>query len=166
MLAMPSHRLPMPETVTVYGTEWCADCRRTRRYLDATATPYRWVDVNADAEVRVMLDAAGYRSIPVVALPAARSWSSPPRTSSPTSSAPPPDRHSSIAPATRAEVPARLRSATLPGDGRRLPSRFVETIVGTQWHCCLCWFCARTPRLSFACRRCWPSGAASAPRAA
>lgn len=69
MLAMPSHRLPMPETVTVYGTEWCADCRRTRRYLDATATPYRWVDVAADAEIRVMLDAAGYRSMPVVALP-------------------------------------------------------------------------------------------------
>ncbi len=68
MRAMPSHRLPAPDTVTVYGTEWCADCRRARRYLDATATPYRWVDA-ADAEVRGMLDAAGYRSIPVVALP-------------------------------------------------------------------------------------------------
>jgi len=69
MRAMPSHRLPMPDTVTVYGADWCADCRRTRRYLDATRTPYRWIDVNADPEVRVMLDAAGYRSLPVVALP-------------------------------------------------------------------------------------------------
>ena len=59
----------MPDTVTVYGADWCADCRRTRRYLDATATPYRWVDVNADPEVRGMLDAAGYRSLPVVSLP-------------------------------------------------------------------------------------------------
>ena len=69
MRAMPSHPVHAPTIVTVYGTELCADCRRTRRYLDATATPYTWIDVGSDAEVRGMLDAAGYRAMPVVALP-------------------------------------------------------------------------------------------------
>jgi glutaredoxin len=69
MRAMPSHRVPAPTIVTVYGTELCADCRRTRRYLDVTATPYTWVDVGSDAEIRAMLDEAGYRARPVVALP-------------------------------------------------------------------------------------------------
>jgi mycoredoxin len=69
MRAMPSHPFRAPETVTVYGTELCVDCRRARRYLDATATPYRWVDVGADPELRAMLGAAGYHAIPVVALP-------------------------------------------------------------------------------------------------
>ena len=31
--------------------------------------PYRWIDVAADADIRAMLDAAGYRAIPVVAMP-------------------------------------------------------------------------------------------------
>jgi glutaredoxin len=69
MRAMPSHPFSAPDTVTVYGTELCVDCRRTRRYLDATHTPYRWVDVGADPDQRAMLDAAGYRALPVVALP-------------------------------------------------------------------------------------------------
>jgi glutaredoxin len=69
MRAMPSHPVHAPDTVTVYGTEMCADCRRTRRYLDATATPYTWIDVGSDLVIRGMLDAAGYHAIPVVALP-------------------------------------------------------------------------------------------------
>jgi mycoredoxin len=70
MRAMPNlPHLPTPDVVTVYGTEWCVDCRRTRRYLEATLTPYRWVDIAADASARRMLDAAGYRAMPVVALP-------------------------------------------------------------------------------------------------
>ena len=69
MRAMPSHRVPAPTIVTVYGTELCADCRRTRRYLDVTATPYTWIDVGSDADLRAMHDAAGYRAMPVVAQP-------------------------------------------------------------------------------------------------
>ena len=40
-----------------------------RRYLDATVTPYEWIDVAADAGIRAMLDTAGYRAIPVVVIP-------------------------------------------------------------------------------------------------
>jgi len=64
-----SERLPVPDVVTVYGADSCADCRRPKRYLDLTATPYAWIDVDADPTAQAMVDAAGYRAIPVIVTP-------------------------------------------------------------------------------------------------
>ena len=61
--------LPIVDQVTVYGADWCRDCRRTKGYLDRRGTPYAWVDTMADKEAKAMLNAAGYRSIPVVLVP-------------------------------------------------------------------------------------------------
>jgi len=61
--------LPTPEVVTVYGADWCGDCRRAKRYLEATLTPYRWIDVDVDPGAQALVDAAGYRSIPVIVTP-------------------------------------------------------------------------------------------------
>ena len=70
MPAMPNpHALPVPEVVTVYGRELCGDCRRAKYYLEATATPYHWLDVDADPAARALVDAAGYRAVPVVVTP-------------------------------------------------------------------------------------------------
>jgi mycoredoxin len=70
MRAMPDRRvLPVPDIVTVYGTAGCGDCRRARRYLDATATPYRWIDVEADPAAHALVTAAGYGSMPVIVTP-------------------------------------------------------------------------------------------------
>jgi glutaredoxin len=73
MAAMPDPSavpaLPVADIVTVYGTELCVDCRRARRYLDATGTPYHWIDVAADPAKRDTLAAAGYDAIPVVVMP-------------------------------------------------------------------------------------------------
>lgn len=67
---MPNPRaLPVPDIVTVYGTHWCGDCRRARRYLDATATPYRWLDVDSDAAAQSLVEAAGYDAMPIVVTP-------------------------------------------------------------------------------------------------
>jgi mycoredoxin len=71
MQPMPNRAvLPIPDLVTVYGADWCVDCRRARRYLDATGIPYRWVDVAADRSAQALLDSAGYRAIPVIVTPA------------------------------------------------------------------------------------------------
>lgn len=59
-------RLPTPDLLTVYGGDWCIDCRLTRRYLDANQIPYRYVDLGADRGAQAMIAAAGYRSIPIV----------------------------------------------------------------------------------------------------
>jgi mycoredoxin len=58
-------------TVTVFGADWCPDCRRSKRLLDRLAVPYLWRDTEHDDEaLREMLDLNGGRqSIPVVRLP-------------------------------------------------------------------------------------------------
>jgi mycoredoxin len=61
--------LTTPDVITVYGADWCADCRRARRYLDATHVPYHWIDVSAIPGAREELVAAGYEAIPVLVLP-------------------------------------------------------------------------------------------------
>jgi glutaredoxin len=61
--------IPTADTLTVYGADWCGDCRRTKRYLAETATPYTWIDTDAQPEQRALLRAAGYPGIPVVVVP-------------------------------------------------------------------------------------------------
>jgi glutaredoxin len=61
--------LPTPDVVTVYGADWCGDCRRAKWYLEQTGTPFRYVDLRADPVAQAMIDAAGYRAIPVVVTP-------------------------------------------------------------------------------------------------
>lgn len=37
-------------TLEFYGTSWCSDCIRSKRYLDKHQIPYNYVDVDADRE--------------------------------------------------------------------------------------------------------------------
>ncbi len=60
--------LPATTTITVYGADWCGDCRRTKRWLEASGVDWTWVDRDADPAVRAMLADAGYLAIPVVVL--------------------------------------------------------------------------------------------------
>ena len=64
-----THPVASPTIVTVYGAEWCGDCRRAKRLLDELAVPYAWLDVAAQREIREELIANGYPAIPVVVLP-------------------------------------------------------------------------------------------------
>ena len=61
--------LPAVDRLTGYGADWCGDCRRTKRVLDQTGTPYVWVDRAADKSAKAMLTEAGYLAIPVVLVP-------------------------------------------------------------------------------------------------
>lgn len=61
--------IPATDILTVYGAEWCGDCRRTKRYLAQNDTPYTWIDTDAQPEQRELLRAAGYPAIPVVVVP-------------------------------------------------------------------------------------------------
>lgn len=58
--------LPTPDLLTVYGAAWCGDCRSTTRELDRAGVAYRYVDLDTDRAAQGLLDAAGYRAIPVV----------------------------------------------------------------------------------------------------
>jgi len=54
--------------ITMYGAEWCGDCRRSKRFLDATNVKYNYIDVEADAAAsnKVIEINGGQRSIPVI----------------------------------------------------------------------------------------------------
>ncbi|MGH2459494.1 MAG: glutaredoxin domain-containing protein [Chloroflexota bacterium] len=52
----------------VYGTAWCGDCHRSRRFLDRHGIPYRWIDLDADpaSVARVLGINHGNRSVPTL----------------------------------------------------------------------------------------------------
>jgi len=67
---MPAaHPIQDPIVITVYGADWCGDCRRSKRLLAARAIEFAWVDVEADRAIRDELTANGYPAIPVIVMP-------------------------------------------------------------------------------------------------
>ena len=58
-----------PQTLTVYGVDWCEDTTRARRHLYAADIRYRYVRLDEDHEARSALHGAGYRATPVVITP-------------------------------------------------------------------------------------------------
>jgi len=54
--------------ITMYGAEWCGDCRRSKKFLDANNVKYNFIDVEADvtASDKVIEINGGQRSIPVI----------------------------------------------------------------------------------------------------
>ncbi len=64
-----THPVADPSTLTVYGADWCGDCRRSKRLLAERAVVYTWIDVAAQPEIRAELTANGYPAIPVIVLP-------------------------------------------------------------------------------------------------
>ena len=40
----------MTANITVYGADWCRDCRRTKQYLAKNDIPHSWIDVEANAD--------------------------------------------------------------------------------------------------------------------
>jgi glutaredoxin len=67
---MPTaHPVANPTTITVYGADWCSDCRRSKRLLVERETDFEWVDVNVHREIRAELTASGYPAIPVIVMP-------------------------------------------------------------------------------------------------
>jgi mycoredoxin len=54
--------------ITMYGAEWCGDCRRSKKFLDSINVDYNYIDVEADdsASEKVIEINGGVRSIPVI----------------------------------------------------------------------------------------------------
>jgi glutaredoxin-like protein len=55
-------------TITVYGADWCGDCRRAKQFLDQQHIAYHWVntDENNEAEEFVKAKNNGKRIIPTI----------------------------------------------------------------------------------------------------
>ena len=58
------------EPVVVFGTRWCADTQKARRYLDRARIPYIFQDMEADtqADAQVRWWTGGYSSHPTIVI--------------------------------------------------------------------------------------------------
>jgi glutaredoxin-like protein len=56
------------KTIKIFGTWWCGDCSRARRYLDRSQIHYTWVDIDKDTEGEefVLSINNGMRSVPTI----------------------------------------------------------------------------------------------------
>ena len=54
--------------ITVYGANWCGDCRRAKKFMDDKGVGYQWVDVENDpAAIELVLKLnGGKRIIPTI----------------------------------------------------------------------------------------------------
>lgn len=58
------------QTLTMFGAEWCRDCRRTKAQLDALGVDYTYVDLDAEPQAaEVAREISGRTNIPVVVYP-------------------------------------------------------------------------------------------------
>jgi mycoredoxin len=57
--------------IVFYGTKWCPDCKRAKRFMDERNIEYRYVDIDKDHEARsyVMDVNNGNRSVPTIVFP-------------------------------------------------------------------------------------------------
>jgi mycoredoxin len=61
---------PDPTRITMFGANWCSDCRRSQALLDTLAIDYDHVDVEVSAEAAAQAQAiSGRTSIPVISFP-------------------------------------------------------------------------------------------------
>lgn len=60
-----------PPSIVVYGTNWCPDCIRVRRFLDANNIDYRWLNINHDASACAIVEEVnnGNQSVPTIIWP-------------------------------------------------------------------------------------------------
>jgi len=61
----------MAEKIKVYGTLWCGDTQRARRFLESEGVEYEWVDISTDIEAARYVEQVndGQRSVPTIVFP-------------------------------------------------------------------------------------------------
>jgi mycoredoxin len=59
------------QTITIYGTPWCGDCRRALRVLDQHQANYHYVNIESDDVARSYVERLnnGYQSVPTILFP-------------------------------------------------------------------------------------------------
>lgn len=57
-------------SITMYGADWCSDCRRSKKLLDAEGASYEYIDVEAIEDAADKARAiSGRTNIPVIVFP-------------------------------------------------------------------------------------------------
>jgi mycoredoxin len=58
-------------TIKMYATTWCGDCRMAKRWFDAHGIPYDYINIETDerAAAEVLRINRGMRSVPTIVFP-------------------------------------------------------------------------------------------------
>jgi mycoredoxin len=58
-------------SIVMYGTPWCGDCARARRFLEAKRVQYEYVDITDKPEALALVERInqGQRSVPTMVFP-------------------------------------------------------------------------------------------------
>jgi thioredoxin reductase (NADPH) len=59
------------ESIIIYGTTWCPDCKRSKQFLGDQRIHYHWVDIEQDPESMVYVEEInqGKRIVPMIVFP-------------------------------------------------------------------------------------------------
>jgi len=54
--------------IKMYGTEWCSDCKRSRKFLAQQNVQYVWVDIDQDPEAAKTVESfnQGRQKVPTI----------------------------------------------------------------------------------------------------
>lgn len=57
--------------IRMYGTDWCGDCIRAKRFFQKYQIPYEWINIDEDIEAEKLVIELnhGNRSVPTIILP-------------------------------------------------------------------------------------------------
>ncbi|MEN6482510.1 MAG: glutaredoxin family protein [Anaerolineaceae bacterium] len=60
-----------PNLIKMYGTKWCGDTLRAKKYFEQNHIPFEFIDIDKDlaAEELVKQINHGYRSVPTIIFP-------------------------------------------------------------------------------------------------
>lgn len=63
--------IPPTDTILVYSTVWCPDCKRAKRFFGEQRIPYTNIDIEQDAAAMALVEKVnkGMRSIPTIIFP-------------------------------------------------------------------------------------------------
>ena len=61
----------MADTIIIYSTDWCGDCKRARRFFDEHGIAYENVNIDQNAEALEFVKRInnGNRSVPTIIFP-------------------------------------------------------------------------------------------------
>ena len=59
------------QIIQMFGTQWCGDCIRAKRFLDEYQIPYQWIDIDQDQDAQsyVLQVNRGMMSVPTILFP-------------------------------------------------------------------------------------------------
>jgi mycoredoxin len=59
------------DIIVCYGTDWCPDCHRARRFFAEHHIPYQWVNIDRDPQAEDFVKKVnnGCRSVPTIVWP-------------------------------------------------------------------------------------------------